>query len=297
MKAKFESLILGIALIGAASAPALAGGDYYTGSAKDYAGVPVPAPIPVPLYDPVWYFRIDAGVGMANAPDANESGHLFGEGFAGNSAVEPFGTPDSWTTTDFEQYFAWGIGVGYRWNNWFRADITGDTLREQKVNIKGSESTQAALILGGVAAAGDTLDGFMEDHATLRGGVVLINGYYDFNAYGAFRPYVGAGLGVAITEIARRNDTVESTTVLGSPSVTHFSESNVSREQVATIAASVTLGTTYRISDITDLDFNYRYLYVNGPESTIKINGRDSNLEIEDTHDHQLRAGLRFNVN
>jgi hypothetical protein len=63
------------------------------------------------------------------------------------------------------------------------------------------------------------------------------------------------------------------------------------------LAASATVGTTYQISDITELDFSYRYLWIDGLTSSLNINGHNSTITVDDTHEHNLRAGLRFNVN
>ncbi len=57
------------------------------------------------------------------------------------------------------------------------------------------------------------------------------------------------------------------------------------------------LGSTYKLTEMTDLDFSYRYMWIEGASSGIGVRGNNSRIEIDDTHDHQLRAGLRFNVN
>jgi len=62
-------------------------------------------------------------------------------------------------------------------------------------------------------------------------------------------------------------------------------------------AAQASVGTSYQLSDITELDFNYRYLYIDGVQSSLAVENRTSTVETEGTHDHQIRAGLRFNVN
>ena len=70
-----------------------------------------------------------------------------------------------------------------------------------------------------------------------------------------------------------------------------------SSEYAYTLAANVTAGVSYKVSDVTSLDFNYRYLYVGGTSSTMVINGYSSTVDIEDQHEHYLRAGLRFDIN
>jgi opacity protein-like surface antigen len=195
MTVNFKSLLAGLVLLGAASGPALAGGDYYQGSAKDYAGVPVPAPIPVPLYDPVWYFRIDASLGLAGAPAASESGLVFGEGNNNYRAADLFGTDESWIENNFEQEFSFGFGIGYRWNSWLRTDVTAETMREQNVTMfgHGTEDLLDVSGPGGPLAIPGTYDATTEDDTKLRGGVVMFNAYYDFNRMGGFTPYSSLG--------------------------------------------------------------------------------------------------------
>lgn len=296
MKANLKSLVAGIALVGAMSAPALAGGDYY--SVKD-AGVPVPAPIPVPLYDPVWYFRLDTSLGLGNTPGASESGLIFGNRDNGYVSRTRFGSEAFNTDTDYEQSFMFGFGVGYRWNSWLRMDVTGETKLEQSVRIKGMHRERDLWDISAPPAVPvvGTYNARMNDDTILRGGVVLFNGYYDFEGYGAFRPYIGAGLGFAVTEISRTNRTHEWVNDGGNITQIYGPTEVTTTHHAVTLAAAASVGATYQLSDITDLDFSYRYLWMDGYTSSINVNGDNSTLSFDDVHDHQLRAGLRFNVN
>ena len=157
------SLTLALALMAGMSSEALAGGDYYpgNGSVKDYGGTPVPAPIPVPTYDPVWYFRADAALGLADAPSASESGILFGERANGYSAAHTFGTDQNGIASDFSEMGAVAFGVGYRWNDRFRIDLTGESRREVTYKINDS-------IRGGpLHFAGTQIPGYVEANSIL----------------------------------------------------------------------------------------------------------------------------------
>lgn len=298
MTANLKAMIAALALVGAAAPPVLAGGEY---SIKDYAGVPVPAPIPVPLYDPVWYFRVDLNLGLADGPDASESGMVLGSGNCCYGATDPFGTEASWIDNRYEDNFSYGFGIGYRWNSWLRTDVTAETKRSQKVRIVGVDSSglldnsqePPATIAGKYYGEAD-------DETKLRGGVVMLNAYYDFNKWGAFRPYVGVGLGIGITEIARQNFNHEWAVDRSNyPSETHntyWQQSDIRHHETG-LAASVMVGTSYQISDITELDFSYRYLWIDGVDSSLVINGSESVVSVDSVNEHNLRAGLRFNVN
>ena len=64
-----------------------------------------------------------------------------------------------------------------------------------------------------------------------------------------------------------------------------------------TLAAMATAGVTYKMSEKLDLDLNYRYMFIDGFNSEVEIEGHTSTVTVDDQHEHQLRAGLRFNVN
>lgn len=74
-------------------------------------------------------------------------------------------------------------------------------------------------------------------------------------------------------------------------------ESQTDRQYTYSLAANLTAGVSYKVSDVTSLDFNYRYLYVGGSDMSASINGYNSKIDVEDQHEHYLRAGLRFDIN
>jgi hypothetical protein len=44
------------------------------------------------------------------------------------------------------------------------------------------------------------------------------------------------------------------------------------------------------------LDVGYRFLYVEGTHADLVVNGNTSRVNLADSFDHQLRAGVRFNL-
>ncbi|MEQ1578286.1 MAG: outer membrane beta-barrel protein [Hyphomicrobium sp.] len=299
MKAKLTTcLTLGLALMAASAPQANAGGDYYSGagSVKDYGGTPVPAPIPVPLYDPVWYFRGDVGIGFAESLGASQSGMVFGEAANRYQAGHVFGAGSM--ESDFDDTVVFGVGVGYRFSDQVRLDLTGESLRDQTHRLVNKVRVP-------VLFRGHSIPGYVEadsnDRTTTRGGAIMLNAYYDLPTHwGGFTPYVGAGLGFALLGVDRNSDIVERVRDNNPPrpgtTSTQYHSQQSSTDNIMSLAASVTAGTTYRISDITELDFNYRYLYVDGVDATVDVNGHSSTVETDGAHDHQLRAGVRFNI-
>jgi Opacity protein and related surface antigens len=126
----------------------------------------------------------------------------------------------------------------------------------------------------------------------------MLNGYYDFDAYGPFKPYIGGGIGFALTDLERKNETsITATDSTGAQTpIPLYSSSSRDRQQVTSTALAATVGFSYELTDITELDFSYRFLWVEGAHVDLAVNGRNSRVDLDDTTEHQLRAGLRFNV-
>jgi len=212
MKAKLQTyLTLVLIVILGLTNQAIAGGDYYSGagSVKDYGGTPVPAPIPVPMYDPVWYFRADLGFGFGDGPSASEEGIVYGEP-TGNFVPEHTFYPNAGDSTgDFDQAVNFGVGVGFRWSERFRTDLTGESRRAERVRTIGRSSVDLEPDPANGIDSGRVV-GATDDEMHIKGGLVLFNAYYDMpTRWGGFTPYIGGGLGFAVSQIDRRNRTTE----------------------------------------------------------------------------------------
>ena len=297
MKAKLGTLSIGLALLTAGATGATAGGEWYrgAGSIKDYGGVgvPIPAPIPAPMYEPLWYFRADVSLAFGNSPDANETGMVFGEGNGTYRAASTFGVLPSWINDDFGQHAMYGAGAGYRWNDRIRTDITAESLRDLGVTIKGTTSDD--LVKTGALTPG-TYDVSVRDITSMRGLAFLANGYYDFAGWGALRPYVGGGLGFAVARVRRQNSTTETARETGVAAVVVTDVSSESAENQYVLAAAASAGVSYAFSEVTALDLSYRYLFIDGMDADLVVNGHGSRVSVDATSDHQFRAGLRFNI-
>ncbi len=294
MKAKLIPMIAGLAFAASMPGAAIAGGDYYGGAVS---GVAVPAPIPLPVYDPVWYLRLDAGVGFGATPDVTESGAVFGEGGGHYHGTQTFGSSSDWAQSDFDHYSVLGGGIGYRFSDRWRMDITGDYMRGLDASIKGSGYT--GLERGPNHLPG-SLQAIFADSTKVTTGAFLANAYYEMGHWNGWSPYVGAGLGFAYSSINRKSTAYEVAHERGGGTVTHtelYRDSATVRETDHTLAAMASVGASYKLSDITDLDLSYRYMFIEGSNIELELNGNSTKIEIGDFHDHQLRAGLRFNVN
>ena len=302
-------LIMGLAVAGAAPAAQAADWDR-GGSVKDYGGVPVPAPIPV-AETFKWYLRADIGGGVTDGPNATMSQNLYGLDRAPLDGPA-FGAMPSWFSGDFQTFAVGGVGVGAYFSPRLRGDITVD------VRTKGDAHIDQAYGYMGDPAIYDPgnvgtlvqVDGATREHTEVRSTVALANVYWDLVERGnRFVPYVGAGVGFAVRNIDRDHGTAETLTDVtdpANPSVigTRTFTGQGTGRQLA-LAASATAGIAYNLSPGLVFDLGYRYTYIGAVDFDTRIsfsqpiNGQtsaDSKLTIGDTHEHSVRAGLRWNV-
>jgi opacity protein-like surface antigen len=135
------------------------------------------------------------------APPAQDFGgwYLRGDiGFSNQKVDRLNNALDATTTTSvqdlsFNTAGIFGAGVGYQFNHWFRADITG----EYRGNSDFSGTDQITYP-GGV--------GTDVYHATKSEWVALANAYVDLGTWWCITPFVGAGVGAARVSIANFTD-------------------------------------------------------------------------------------------
>ncbi len=325
MKHMLKGAAVGLVMLGASSvAAAAADWNDGSGSIKDMRGsaaVPVPAPTPIPIYQPNWYLRLDAGLAIGSSRAGSESGMSYGiDDSPGATGPVPFGTSSSWLNSDFDTFVSAGAGVGFYWSDRVRTDITVEATSTGKVTIDGSANyVQHGYDVfyadgygpspqDGFGVGQQRVNVYTQDVTKLSSVLSLVNAYYDFGNTRGFTPYVGAGLGVAVHRLNRHHATRETTCDLTtipscnteSANRTEYSASGVQTDFA--LAAALTAGVTYQVSDITALDFNYRFVHIGGSDVTLNItdpltgNTSQSKVTIGEANEHQLRAGLRFNI-
>jgi len=285
-----------------AAAPASADGWWGRGSIKDRrAAVPVPAPAPIPDYAARWYLRGDLGVGFSK-PDPSENGIVYGQNLYQWDARDPSSVQHRWLPNDTETTFSYGGGIGYYWAPHFRTDITLEKISERKLRIRGTYTYNAYLdennnhipdLENGVIhpVAGET-----HDQGTLNSGLFLFNAYFDFVRNSPLTPYIGAGVGFAVNKLERAFSNSEDVAEVPNGLVSHREAYASDSTHNVTFAAALMAGVSYSITPVTMLDLNYRYLYMSGSDIDLNINGVKSNFSTGDIHEHQVRLGLRWNI-
>lgn len=280
MNFRMAIVLTGLALVTTA-APAVAQG--YGGSIKDMggrAGVPVPAPVPIPVYKADYYIRGDFGFGLSDHMGVSEEGLIYGQDTLGNDVT----VPGSWAQEDANWPMTFGIGVGRYWSDHFRTDVTLDWVRQQNAVISGSMTY--------TNFGGDDVTASMSDKTTKEAAVFLLSAYYDFGngQHRRFTPYIGAGIGFGVNMLDRTSQV--STDTLGT--LTEYEASN--KSTTVTFAAAAMAGFTYDLGRSTLLDINYRYLHVGGSDIAVNIADGRSTVSFDAQNEHQIRAGLRFNI-
>ena len=296
MKTKAFCLMLGASLM--ATVPAMAQSVIYKGGGyKDNAVVPVPVPAPIPDSTARWYLRADIAAGFMSA-DPSERGIVYGENlYPPADIASPLLSAFSSSTPDAT--FSFGGGFGYYWSPNFRTDLTLEGRTQQRLSIRGSYSYDE----DGTA---NRVDGETQDRTQLNAGLLMFNGYIDFaRNNSAFTPYIGGGLGFSVNQLRRNFSNAEAIcdpTGLGAGEDC-FDDVGISRGSVAeetaytaSFAAAAMAGFSYSITPVTMLDVNYRYLYIGGADASLTVGGARSTFSTGDLHEHQIRAGLRWNI-
>lgn len=254
--------------------------DLYGGSVKD-GYVPM---MEAPVATPSWYVRVDGGWSHFDDPIMVED-HIYD--------LVDTGIGSTWSI---------GGGIGRNLGHGFRADITYDYRFE--ADAHGFLQNHYA-----------TLDGTRE--FGLKSSVLLANLYYDFNQGGRISPYLGVGLGYV------RHETTPGT-VVDTCGCTGTIDGDKRSGVAAALMAGVTVnltagrgrGSVVEGGSTKDapivvasnrgllLDIGYRYMYL-GDAATGAVRGDfgggvvevSEDPTIENIHSHELRMGLRYNLN
>lgn len=176
-----------------------------------------------------WYLRGDVGAGFNRTHEVSST---FAPGFVVPGL--------QYNRSHISAHGIVGLGVGYQFNNWFRADITGEYNFGSR--WQGTESYAGAC--GPAARCYDLYN------AKISSGVFLLNGYVDLGTWHNITPYVGAGVGMARNQIGTITDLGVNTGGVGyGPGVAKWN-----------FAWALMAGAAVQIAPNWKMDFGYRYL-------------------------------------
>jgi len=240
-------------------------GSTLTASAADLGGLKdEPVMAPAAAGPSGWYARVDGGYAWYNRP-----------GF----------DLDGFSARDTNMGGAWSVGGGigrYFGSSGFRGDVTVDYLFDA-----ASET----------ALAGDAAQ------FNFNSTVVLANVYYDLNRGGRFRPYIGGGVGFAHNEVSGG--------AIDSGSIGGGSSNSFAAAGMAGISWRLRGGETRYMGGMKDepvavssgnalyLDVGYRFLYLGDVKmGDVAWDANEvSGAKVKDLTAHQIRIGLRYDLN
>ena len=240
--------------------------------AADMAIAPPPMYAPAPVVEDFggWYLRGDIGFSnqrvdrLNNALDATLT-----------SSVQ---------TNNFDTAGIFGLGVGYRVNNWFRADVTGEYRGNSQFFGK-----DVITFPGGFGT--DTY------HATKSEWVVLGNAYVDLGTWWCITPFIGAGVGGARVSIANFTDQgITNFAGVTSPGLA-FGD-NVSKWN---LAWAVHAGLAYKVTPNFTVELAYRYLDMgDGLTGDLRTfdgtNAINNPTTFKNITSHDLKLGVRWDL-
>ncbi len=297
MKTRLAGLTL--ATVTAFGAPALAGGDViYTGVKDPYAAaVAVPAPAPIPIYEPEYYVRFDAGAAWLNDGSLDETGS--------SMAIKDIG--------DIEPLEFGSIGAGRYITPSIRAELQVDLYTRGDLG-SGQYAFNEVLTASPAAVPGSTdtvtYDVTRQEQVKFEQDIGMLNFYYDFRNSTRYTPYVGAGLGVTYRQLTRTSsEFAECASLVNDldntrdcadntlPDTSTITEGTTTKKSWD-FAAALMAGVAVQVTDSIMWDTGYRYMWQNGglTISSMTLTGA-SDISIQDIGQHQLRTGIRLNLN
>ncbi|MBY0224818.1 MAG: outer membrane beta-barrel protein [Hyphomicrobium sp.] len=298
MKTKVAGLSL--AAVAAFGAPAFAGGDViYTGVKDPYAAaVPVPAPAPIPIYEPEYYVRFDVGAAWLSDGSLDETGS--------SMTIDDIG--------DVEPLEFGSIGAGRYITPSIRVELAVDWYTRGDLQQGTTNFTEVASFDVGLADPDVvTYDVTRQDSVKFEQDTGMLNFYYDFRNSSRFTPYVGAGIGVTYRQLTRTSSEVANCAtrsnagdptrntcpaVAPAPADPAVITEGTSTKKSWDLAAAVMAGLSVQVTDSIIWDTGYRYMWQNGglTISSLTLTGT-SDITIEDVGQHQLRTGIRLDLN
>ena len=239
--------------------------------AADMAIMPPPAYAPPPVVEDFggWYLRGDIGFRNQKVERLNNA---LDAGLTTHSQTHNFNTAG-----------IFGLGVGYKVNNWFRADITGEYRGNSQYFGKDNITYP-----GGVGT--DTY------HATKNEWVVLANAYVDLGTWWCMTPFIGAGVGGARVAINGFTDQGIANNGAGAVAGLAYGDNTAKWN----LAWALHAGVAYKVSPNFTVELAYRYLDMgDGLTGDLRtFDGQNAIVKpttFKSITSHDLKLGVRWN--
>jgi len=265
--------------------------------AADLAPLPPPPPPPPIDFGGNWYIRGDVGVASYSTSRWSQvdtslrpENQLLSSGFLSKSIQEP-------AFID--------VGVGYQFNQWFRADVTAEY--RTAVGMRGVFHESVFTPNCGSDGFGNPVNcafyGQNVYPGTLQSTVVMFNGYADLGTWYGLTPYIGAGLGLARHAMSGFTDSGYAWNgtafVNGFPNgpLTPVANSPISDKTQTNFAWALMAGLSYSITPNLKLDLGYRYMNLgdiaSGPINCL-CGQITQGFKVKELTSNEVRIGVRW---
>lgn len=193
------------------------------------------------------------------------------------------GTPVGWDT-EFDNGFAIGGQVGYRFDNGFRLELEGTynragVSRHSGLAVGGTniDAADVAILTRGAPAAANPRVGnvLATDDGRVANYGLFGNVFYDLDTGSAFKPYVGGGIGVQWTDVDFQPSGVD-----------------VAEDTASGLAYQLMAGASFDLSDRAQLfgQYTYRSLF---DEADVPLNLLPATIGVEQAQSI-VTAGVRI---
>ncbi|RJF66583.1 porin family protein [Rhodopseudomonas palustris] len=244
--------------------------------AADMPIAPPPAYAPPPVEDfGGWYLRGDIGFSNQQVKDLR---------YGRDSAYSQLTSFDQ--TTSFDAAGIYGIGVGYQFNPWFRADLVGQYRGNS--NFKGTDRFTGT-------SFGTPYSGIDNYGASKSEWLVMANGYVDLGTWWCVTPFIGAGVGAARVTMAGFTDTginnlpFSTTSFASAPTASKWN-----------LAWALHTGLAYKVNPNLTLELAYSYLNLGDGYTGVlsDFTGLTTNntFKFKDITSHDVKLGVRWNL-
>lgn len=206
-----------------------------------------------------WYLRGDIGYKMYE-----DSKGSFSDPVIGNLRFQRNKLDDAWM---------FGAGVGYKFNDYFRADVTVDY--------------ETPADYTGYAVCNPCTGGFSKESTKIDVWTVMLNGYVDVGTWNGLTPYVGAGVGGAWV------NTSGTTSINPGGATTRYDGSHSQWN----LAWALMAGASYAVTPNWSIDAGYRYKNLGDAKSVklYNVGTGQSRVTYKDLTAHEIRLGVRYN--
>ena len=186
----------------------------------------------------------------------------------------------------FDSGMLFDVGVGYQFNNWLRADITGQW--RGRANFHGSQFTDAF-------AGSALVDNYT---ASKSEAVFMAHGYVDLGTWWCVTPFIGAGIGTSYNRISSfRDDGFGNTFGVARPSSVVYAADNGKWN----FAWALHAGLAYRVTPNVTLELGYSFM--NLGDATTGVNSNFGGgptpqfpWTMKDITSHDLTLGVRWSL-